>query len=136
MCKCSGTCGCNITSTTKGEKGDASSASTLGYKIYKALLTQTGTSAPVATILENTLGSVPAWSYTNVGIYACTLASAFTLDKTSCEINNTSISINTIQRDSANVVTINTCDIGAAPCSPTNDMLLSNKTTVTILVYP
>lgn len=23
MCKCSGKCGCNITSTTKGEKGDA-----------------------------------------------------------------------------------------------------------------
>lgn len=31
------------------------------YKVYKALLTQSGTDAPVATILENTLGNL-VWS--------------------------------------------------------------------------
>mgnify|MGYP006274616671 CR=1 FL=1 len=32
------------------------------YKVYSALLTQTGTNAPVATILQNTIGSM-VWSY-------------------------------------------------------------------------
>ncbi|MBK6836817.1 MAG: hypothetical protein IPG89_22180 [Bacteroidetes bacterium] len=32
----------------------------IGAKVYKALLTQTGTSAPVATVLVNTLSGTPA----------------------------------------------------------------------------
>lgn len=39
------------------------------YTIYKALLTQTSTNAPVATILENTLGDV-VWRRDNVGAYS------------------------------------------------------------------
>ncbi len=39
------------------------------YKVYTALLTQTGTSAPVATVLENTLGVTPIWSYLSAGSY-------------------------------------------------------------------
>lgn len=35
----------------------------LGYKKYVALLTQTGTDAPVATVLENTLGFDVVWYY-------------------------------------------------------------------------
>jgi len=37
MCGCKNKCNCNITSTTKGEKGDANSASNLGYKQLLAL---------------------------------------------------------------------------------------------------
>jgi adhesin HecA-like repeat protein len=52
------------------------------YKAYAALLTQTGTSAPVATILQNEIGEL-VWSYAGVGLYAVTLAAAFTVNKTS-----------------------------------------------------
>ena len=52
------------------------------YKVYSALLTQTGTSDPVATVLENTLDGVPIWTRDSIGIYVATLASAFTADKT------------------------------------------------------
>lgn len=41
----------------------------LSYKVYSALLTQTGTSAPVATVLENTLGVTPTWNYDSQGNY-------------------------------------------------------------------
>jgi len=44
------------------------------YKVYVALLTQTGTDAPVANILMNTLGQTPIWSYDDVGRYILTLA--------------------------------------------------------------
>ncbi len=54
-------------------------------KVYVALLTQTGTNAPVATVLKNTLGGVPVWSYVSAGVYRLTLASAFTANKTNVE---------------------------------------------------
>jgi hypothetical protein len=59
-------------------------------KIYTALLTQTGTSAPVANVLENTLGGTVVWTRIDVGNYVATLTGAFTLNKTfvfvSCNI--------------------------------------------------
>ena len=51
-------------------------------KVYVALLTQSGTNAPVATVLENTLGSDIVWTYQGIGQYYGTLANAFTLNKT------------------------------------------------------
>lgn len=53
-----------------------------GYLVYTALLTQTGTDAPVATVLENTLGGAVVWSYDDVGFYIATLVGAFTENKT------------------------------------------------------
>ena len=59
-----------------------------GVKVYRALLTQTGTDAPVATVLENTLGGEVVWSYTNVGDYLATLSGAFTANKTFVLLTN------------------------------------------------
>jgi hypothetical protein len=50
------------------------------YKVYRALLTQTGGTAPVATILENTLGTIQ-WSYITAGVYSGTLTGAFPINK-------------------------------------------------------
>ena len=38
-----------------------------GYKVYTALLTQTGSTAPTAVVLENTLGITPSYSYDGTG---------------------------------------------------------------------
>jgi len=57
------------------------------YKVYTALLQQSGTSAPVATILENTLGGSIVWSYVAIGVYDGTLSSAFTSSKTASFLN-------------------------------------------------
>lgn len=46
-------------------------------KIYKALLSQAGVSAPTATILENTLGTI-SYSYEEPGTYVITSAGLFT----------------------------------------------------------
>jgi hypothetical protein len=51
------------------------------YKVYTALLTQTGTGAPVATVLENTLGGTPIWSRIGEGDYNLTLSGVFTENK-------------------------------------------------------
>lgn len=52
------------------------------YLKYVALLTQSGTSAPTATVLENTLGGTVVWTRNDVGDYTGTLAGAFTANKT------------------------------------------------------
>lgn len=53
-----------------------------GVKVYRALLTQSGTDAPVATVLENSLGGTVVWTHGGTGIFVATLAAAFTADKT------------------------------------------------------
>lgn len=65
--------------TTTQDIADLGGAS---YLVYVALLSQTGTDAPVATVLENTLGGTVVWSYNDVGSYYATLANAFTAGKT------------------------------------------------------
>lgn len=53
------------------------------YKVYTALLTQTGTNPPVATVLENTLGLNPIFSYDTAGQYTLTdLSGLFLSNKT------------------------------------------------------
>jgi hypothetical protein len=61
----------------------------LGYKVYTALLTQSGTDAPIATVLKNTLGGEIVFTYDNIGIYTGTLTGAFTENKTFILINQT-----------------------------------------------
>lgn len=52
------------------------------YKVYTALLTQTGSTAPVSTVLENTLGGTVVWTYDIIGVYNATLNGAFLPNKT------------------------------------------------------
>ena len=53
-------------------------------KVYRALLTQAGTNAPVATVLENTLGADVVWTYQGTGNYTAQAAFAFPAQKTFC----------------------------------------------------
>ena len=92
------------------------------YKVYTALLTQSGTDAPVATVLENTLGGDIVWSRGGEGYYIATSSGLFTIDKTVVfiepssnlaitgyfQVNNKTI--NTVEI--ATVVTIGTADNG------------------------
>jgi hypothetical protein len=51
----------------QGPQGPSGNA--LGYKVYSALLTQNNSDAPVANILENTLGFTPTWVRDAAGFY-------------------------------------------------------------------
>ena len=60
----------------------------LGYTVYTALLTQAGTAAPVATILQNTTGGTFTWTRQSAGNYTVTASSAlFTANKTIVFVN-------------------------------------------------
>lgn len=56
-------------------------------KVYRAIITQTGANPPVSTVLENTLGGTPVWSYDVAGSYILTLAGAFPAGKTLTSIH-------------------------------------------------
>ena len=53
---------------------DVSSLTNLGYTVYSAALIQTGTAAPVATVLQNTTGGTFTWSRTSAGQYKATIS--------------------------------------------------------------
>ena len=56
------------------------------YKVYTALLNQSGTDDPVATVLENTFGGTPVWTRAGNGNYYCTLTGAFPQNKVFCSV--------------------------------------------------
>ncbi len=51
-------------------------------RVYKALLTQLGTSAPTATVIENTTGQTVSYDYNDVGDYLATFSVGFSATKT------------------------------------------------------
>jgi hypothetical protein len=76
------------------------------YKIYSALISQSGTNAPVATVLENTLGNI-VWTRGITGYYIGTLIGAFTTGKTLMFISSSSgASISSIGRTDPNTAII------------------------------
>lgn len=104
-----------------------------GYKIYRVLLNQSGTSAPVATILKNTLDGTPVWSRSSPGIYNVTLNGAFPAGKTAvfCEQNFGWHEVSTYyDRVDNNSCTLNVREVAAY----VDNSYLSN-TVFTIIVY-
>lgn len=52
-----------------------------GVKVFRAFITQTGTSTPTWTIVENGLQGTPTWSRTGAGDYTLTLTGSFAANK-------------------------------------------------------
>jgi hypothetical protein len=80
------------------------------YDSYTALLTQTSTDAPVATVLSSNLTGTFTWARTGVGIYTLTASAAtFTAGKTIVFLNaGSSPSLITGEITSDTVLTIKT----------------------------
>jgi hypothetical protein len=102
-----------------------------GVKVYKALLTQSSTNAPVATVLENTLGGTLVWSYVGVGSYRVTLTGAFPLEKTSILTTQSFASTTYVYWNDINSIDYLTNNVANIP---TNELLY--YTSITIEVYP
>lgn len=85
------------------------------YKKYVALISQTGTSDPTVTVLENTIGDI-VWTRGGVGLYSANLLGAFPVqDKVYLSINNTltSVFITEFKWGTIDNVNINTYDLTA-----------------------
>ena len=122
--------------------GDGSGLSgvtaTPSYKVYTALLTQTGTTAPVATVLENTLGGDIIWSRNGTGDYTGLLTGAFTSNKTAILLGNVRYTLSSVTLIPADITvfsySVNDVSIGTMDNSSLVDDILFN-TFVEIRVY-
>lgn len=107
-------------------------------KVYRALLSQSSTSAPTATVLENTLGGTVVWTRNDAGDYSGTLTGAFTADKTfltppsADAYNQGAVTPNRASADVISVRTFNAADWNVA--YPSDDFLSAFP--LTIQVYP
>lgn len=99
------------------------------YKVYHALISQTGVDAPTVKVLENTIGAL-VWTYDGVGIYQATLAGAFTLNKTSFLFTPNKKGFFQWFANDVNVIEVNVSDSAAAA----SDGLLGDAT-IEIRVY-
>ena len=106
-------------------------------KVYAFIANQSGTDAPVVTVLANTLGGTVVWTYDSAGAYIGTLSGAFPAAKTiivtpfaalAADFNNSTY--RTLERTTDNTITINTSDGGSG-----SDGMLAN-TGFKLEVYP
>lgn len=141
-----------IVDTSAGATKKIRADTILPYKRYVALLTQTGTAAPVATVLENTLGGTPVWARNGAGDYKMTLASAWVADKTVVTITPThdfsdgvdAAAIFEAARADANIVTLATRSVnfgvnvgtGVQLTDELADDLLTSPFVIEARVYP
>jgi hypothetical protein len=73
----------DVSDNTSGPQGTSKAIEVgdlRGYKVYSALLTQTGSDAPVATVLENNTGKDFTWQYDSTGNYY--VSDTFDISKT------------------------------------------------------
>jgi hypothetical protein len=83
------------------------------YKVYSALLTQSGGSAPIATILQNTLGDL-SFEYDGVGYYFINSSSLFTDNKTAIFFGNTNAGFIKMYPNNDSQLTIEVLDNSAS----------------------
>ncbi len=111
---------------------------TMPLKVWRGLLTQTGTDDPVAVVLVNTLGGDIVWARQADGVYLGTLAGAYPLAKTiitplsSADPITTGFAVQTA-RQTDDVIRIRTATF-AAPHTLTDGVLSSYP--LEIAVYP
>lgn len=103
-----------------------------GVKVFRALVSQSGTGAPTATVLENSLGGVPEWARDAEGEYRLTLPGAWVIEKTFiavyCSIADVAV---LASRNTNNIITFVTLTSGVG----TDNAILSGVN-LEILVYP
>ena len=109
------------------------------YKVYTALLTQSGANAPVATVLENTLCETISFSYVSSGYFTINTTGEFPVNKTffsiNCVINSAVTSSESYIAILSDTLNVNTIDFITLDDTNTqiNDILLN--TPIEIRVY-
>jgi len=84
------------------------------YRVYTALITQSGGSAPtITTQLENTLGNI-VWTRSSDGVYVGTLAGAFSTTKTFVSFTNNNLCFLAMYANDENTVRIATSNTAGA----------------------
>lgn len=100
-------------------------AQTEPYRVFIALISQTGTNPPTMVIKQNTLGIVPVFGYSAVGLYTLTANGYFPAGQVGCLLQNTVIDGSRvgIKRQTDNLIMISSFNNGGAAA---NDLLVNS----------
>jgi hypothetical protein len=120
----------NVVDDGIGGASDGSSS----VREYVALITQSGTDAPTAKVLKNTLGGVPTLNRAAAGIYYMELNEAFNVDKTCVFIGNTQNDTGTMTEASCNSTSRIYIETILASNAFSDDLM--TNCAIQILVYP
>ena len=122
-----------LTSDSNGLASWQSPDSLLPYRKYVALITQSDTNAPVATVFENTIGTM-TWAYESVGIYTVSNG-LLTKDKTVCFLtSNTEDQSTMVKQQDSSAGSIKLNSFGDYTSADLSDGIILN-TTIEIRVY-
>jgi len=108
----------------------------LGYTVYTALLTQAGTAAPVATVLQNTTGGTITWTRSGAeGRYLATISGGvtYTANKTSVLVTSGGADAAILRPVIISTTAIDWYNIDTGDSSATD--VISATTTVEIRIY-
>ena len=105
------------------------------YTSYVATLTQSGTSAPTATVLENTTGLTVTWSYLNTGRYFATFSTSLNASKTFILAGSAGASNDTITIRSA-ISGANSIVVSSKDFSDNYINSTLFNTTIEVRIYP
>jgi hypothetical protein len=134
----------SLTSAKISDFSSAASAAARPYKVYTALVTQSGTSAPTDTVLENTTGGTITWARTAQGTYTISISgTTFTANKTALFYTNGSgmltanqVIVPVVTYTSTSVITVETrAEDALAGTSGDQDGKMT-ATVVEIRIYP
>ena len=95
-------------------------AKLLGYRVYTASLSQTGSADPVVTVHENSLGQEIVWTRQSMGTYVGTATGLFAVPNYSkvallcSQTSNSSLGVTVAYRNSNDDVYVETFDFGGA----------------------
>jgi len=120
--------------TNNFKVSDISSLTNIGYTVYTALITQAGTAAPVATVLQNTTGGTIAWTRNSTGRYVATISGAnFTANKTAVIVTSGGNSDKFLKPVVSSTSTIDIYNIDTGDSAVSD--VISATTTVEIRIY-
>ena len=120
--------------TNNFKVSDISSLTNIGYTVYTALITQAGTAAPVATVLQNTTGGTIAWTRNSTGRYVATISGAnFTANKTAVIVTSGGNSDKFLKPVVGSTSTIDIYNIDTENSAVSD--IISATTTVEIRIY-
>lgn len=112
-----------------------------GASIYRALLNQSGTDAPVPSVMYNTLPGEPIWARSSAGVYTLTLRNAWLPGKVWFIIGGQfkpqsgDFAYGEVIRTNNNTLTIKTYDVSLTGATSTLADDIVNNTSLEVRTY-
>lgn len=103
------------------------------YLIWKALITQSGTSAPTLTVVENTLGVTAVPAYVSVGTYTIAGFAGNLTGNLEIHKNNTSVNID--YQLAVGIIDVDTLLVSTYNASVDSNDILTTGSSITVYKY-